>query len=283
MQVTPRKRAKRGAEGTPQNVTPRNGTPLKGTPLKSTPLKGTPTNNKRKALGPAREDNGILHTARKRKGERRSNYGGRQSFGSTKLTLQIENNASVKVFARFRPQNKMELEAKSATCVTLSETTVDVRAKAGNVDQYTFTRVFDEQATQETVYNESVKELVVSTMKGFNATIIAYGQTGSGKTHTMEGIIAQAGAQIIAAQESAPDVECKMSATMVEIYNEKVNDLQVRYTLSLIPSLIHSLIHSLIPSLIEQHRLRKRPEDFSRRSEGLQFYQGHHEDTCFLH
>jgi Cdc6-like AAA superfamily ATPase len=37
------------------------------------------------------------------------------------------------------------------------------------------------------VYQHSAKGAVMSTLEGYNATIIAYGPTGTGKTFTMEG------------------------------------------------------------------------------------------------
>lgn len=37
------------------------------------------------------------------------------------------------------------------------------------------------------MYENTAKQAVLSSLNGFNATIIAYGQTGTGKTFTMEG------------------------------------------------------------------------------------------------
>jgi kinesin family protein 5 len=201
------------------------GTPCKGTPTRrvGTPKQGTP--HKRKL---EQGTEALLQTARKSK--RRGSMGGgkRKSLEGAKKTLRAENasNASVQVFARFRPQNKMEREAKSTDCVTLGEKTVDVRKSDNSVAQYEFNRVFNEEASQEAVYKDSVQEIVAATLEGFSGTVIAYGQTGSGKTHTMDAVIQKAAAQIIAEQESSPDVKCEMKATMVEIYNETVNDLQ---------------------------------------------------------
>jgi kinesin family protein 3/17 len=42
--------------------------------------------------------------------------------------------------------------------------------------------VYDQDSSQEEVYNSSAKPLVLSTLQGYNAAIIAYGQTGTGKT-----------------------------------------------------------------------------------------------------
>ena len=73
-------------------------------------------------------------------------------------------------------------------------------------------------------------------MKGFNATIFAYGQTSSGKTHTMEGssLHDEEGRGILprfmdkifeSIMESSQNIEFTLKVTMLEIYNEKIQDL----------------------------------------------------------
>lgn len=54
-------------------------------------------------------------------------------------------------------------------------------------NQFTFDYVYDQESTQEEVYENTAKQAVLSTLMGYNASIIAYGQTGTGKTYTMEG------------------------------------------------------------------------------------------------
>jgi len=49
-----------------------------------------------------------------------------------------------------------------------------------------FDKVFRSDASQEKVYNETVKEIVKDVLSDYNGTIFAYGQTSSGKTHTMD-------------------------------------------------------------------------------------------------
>ena len=45
---------------------------------------------------------------------------------------------------------------------------------------------------QDEVY-DNVKDLVVSSLEGYNATIFAFGMTGSGKTHTITGTLSDPG------------------------------------------------------------------------------------------
>jgi hypothetical protein len=52
---------------------------------------------------------------------------------------------------------------------------------------FKFDYVYDEQSTQAFLYDHTAKAAVLSSMQGYNATVLAYGQTGTGKTYTMEG------------------------------------------------------------------------------------------------
>ena len=57
--------------------------------------------------------------------------------------------------------------------------------------QYTFAydRVFGPESLQADVYATAVRPIVLSSLEGYNGSIIAYGQTGTGKTHTIEGMV----------------------------------------------------------------------------------------------
>jgi len=50
---------------------------------------------------------------------------------------------------------------------------------------FMFDRVFDENTTQNDVYEATTRRLLDSVLDGFNATVFAYGATGCGKTHTI--------------------------------------------------------------------------------------------------
>ncbi|KAI9219806.1 P-loop containing nucleoside triphosphate hydrolase protein [Blastocladiella britannica] len=52
---------------------------------------------------------------------------------------------------------------------------------------FRFDRVFDDRTTQEEVFDHVAKDIILSVLDGFNATVFAYGQTGSGKTFTITG------------------------------------------------------------------------------------------------
>ncbi|XP_017894149.1 PREDICTED: kinesin-like protein KIF6 [Capra hircus] len=50
-----------------------------------------------------------------------------------------------------------------------------------------FQRIFDQDAKQETIFENIAKPVAESVLAGYNGTIFAYGQTGSGKTFTITG------------------------------------------------------------------------------------------------
>jgi hypothetical protein len=101
-----------------------------------------------------------------------------------------ETTAGVQVYARFRPQNAKEAakEGQQSSSFQLTKSTVVMKdSKKDSLKQYDFSRVFSSEQSQQNVYEESVRDMVLTTTHGHNACAIAYGQTSSGKTYTMEG------------------------------------------------------------------------------------------------
>ena len=52
---------------------------------------------------------------------------------------------------------------------------------------FKFSRVFDQDASQEEVFDHVACHMTDAFLDGYNGTIFAYGQTSSGKTYTIEG------------------------------------------------------------------------------------------------
>lgn len=46
---------------------------------------------------------------------------------------------------------------------------------------------FDDNHSNENVYDSSCKDIISSSLQGINGTVFMYGQTGAGKTYTMLG------------------------------------------------------------------------------------------------
>ena len=145
---------------------------------------------------------------------------------------------TIKVVARFRPQNKIESASGSEQIVEFeSEDTCAVNSREAR-GSFTFDRVFPVDAAQHDVFDYSIRSTVDDVLAGYNGTVFAYGQTGSGKTYTMmgadiadeagKGIIPRIVEQIFASiLRSDGSIEFTVKVSYMEIYMEKIKDLLV--------------------------------------------------------
>jgi chromosomal replication initiation ATPase DnaA len=144
----------------------------------------------------------------------------------------------------WRPfQNTVHIDP-TQTALTVSENLPAHHNNHGGVSdgllyatqRFTFDHVFTEDSTQQEVYQQAAQPAVVSTLQGYNATIIAYGQTGTGKTYTMEGIhndglhqgiVPRAIKDIFSSisADKAPHNQYLVRASYLQIYNEVISDL----------------------------------------------------------
>lgn len=103
-------------------------------------------------------------------------------------------------------------------------------AEKGN---YPCTNVDDDRSTNMDVYNDLGKKILENAWKGYNASIFAYGQTGSGKSYSMVGYGKDYGIIPLICNElfervhslQSESTKFKVQVSMMEIYNEKVQDL----------------------------------------------------------
>lgn len=92
--------------------------------------------------------------------------------------------------------------------------------------------VFGPDSTNEDVYQAIASPIVESALGGFNATVFAYGQTSSGKTHTMlghefdPGVTPRAIEHVLRVAKASKTRKYLIRASYVEIYNDKIRDLQ---------------------------------------------------------
>ncbi|KAG5182648.1 P-loop containing nucleoside triphosphate hydrolase protein, partial [Tribonema minus] len=100
---------------------------------------------------------------------------------------------------------------------------------------YIYDKVFGPYATQEEVFDQTVKPIVGEMLQGFNCTVFAYGQTGTGKTYTMEGELTDAdnmgiiprSVHTIFEQLESLQADYTVRVSFLELYNEELADLLV--------------------------------------------------------
>ncbi|KAK3604681.1 hypothetical protein CHS0354_009292 [Potamilus streckersoni] len=139
----------------------------------------------------------------------------------------------IRVYCRARPLSKTEVERKNHSVVrSADEYSICVETERGP-KEFQFDQVFMEDSSQEKIF-EDTNNLIQSAIDGYNVCIFAYGQTGSGKTFTMigdrelkyPGIAPRAFSRIFElADELRSKFQIKVSAYMMELYNEKLIDL----------------------------------------------------------
>ncbi|SBS92872.1 kinesin-8, putative [Plasmodium malariae] len=107
-----------------------------------------------------------------------------------------------------------------------------LRQNRSREKKYVFDYVFDENCSQEDVYNNSVKCLIDAVIKGYNSTVFAYGATGAGKTHTIIGYKNEPGIMMMILKDLFEKIkslqvmhEYKVKCSFIEIYNENICDL----------------------------------------------------------
>jgi len=143
---------------------------------------------------------------------------------------------SIKVVARFRPQNKIEVASGGEPIVDFkSEDTCSINSKEA-AGAFTFDRVFDMSSRQVDVFDYSIRPTVDDILNGYNGTVFAYGQTGAGKSYTMmgsdidddagKGVIPRIIEQIFASILASPgNIEYTVRVSYMEIYMERIRDL----------------------------------------------------------
>lgn len=116
-----------------------------------------------------------------------------------------------------------------------------------NMYKFTFDTVLPPQVKQQEMYGTCAKQVVLSTVQGYNGTVLAYGQTGSGKTHTMQGafqtrsgergiipravddifgyIRSNGGASATGGSFESMSKKYLVRVSYLQIYNEQISDL----------------------------------------------------------
>ena len=94
---------------------------------------------------------------------------------------------------------------------------------------FKFDQVFDEDATNDTVYDSAAAPLVRQAAAGGYATAMMFGQTGSGKTYTMGGIYERACAELFTRLEefdrNEPGPRPVVSVSFIEVAGTSCRDM----------------------------------------------------------
>lgn len=98
--------------------------------------------------------------------------------------------------------------------------------------RFVFDRLFDTNASQQQVFENTTRPLLDSILDGYNATVFAYGATGCGKTHTILGTSNDPGIIFLTMQDLymkmdqlQQEKEFDLTLLFLEIYNETIRDL----------------------------------------------------------
>ena len=163
---------------------------------------------------------------------------------------------NIKVAIRVRPFNKREQKLKSQLCIEMvNNQTIVKNEKGKELKKFSFDNCFwshdgfktDKKGylyakknsnydDQKVVYNQLGKDLLKNSLKGYNCCLFAYGQTGAGKSYSIFGYGNNKGIVPLICDEllngktlkKTKTERCKLSICMLEIYNEKVQDLLIK-------------------------------------------------------
>ena len=161
---------------------------------------------------------------------------------------------SVKVAVRVRPFNTREKDNNSICCIEMTENQTTIKDELGQPKTFTFDHSFwshdcyieqengylspdssGKYTDQKIVFDTLGKQILDNAWEGYHCCLFAYGQTGSGKSYSMVGYGANKGIVPISCEEifkrigenKDPQIHYEVEVSMLEIYNEKVQDLLV--------------------------------------------------------
>ncbi|XP_060614913.2 kinesin-like protein KIF1B isoform X21 [Anolis sagrei] len=156
------------------------------------------------------------------------------------------SGASVKVAVRVRPFNSRETGKESKCIIQMQGNSTSILnpknpkepPKSFSFDYSYWSHTSSEDpcfASQNQVYNDIGKEMLLHAFEGYNVCIFAYGQTGAGKSYTMmgkqeenqAGIIPQLCEELFEKinDNSNAEMSYSVEVSYMEIYCERVRDL----------------------------------------------------------
>ena len=95
--------------------------------------------------------------------------------------------------------------------------------------RFAFDRVFNENATNQEVFEYTTFSVVDSLLQGYNCSVFAYGATSAGKTHTMLGSPNQPGVIFLTMMdlykkiyEKTDEFTCDVSVSYLEVIGDSI-------------------------------------------------------------
>ena len=161
---------------------------------------------------------------------------------------------SIVVGVRVRPFNQREKTHESVCCIDmLGNNQTKIIDDTGKEKTFTFDHSFwshdgfrtlengymepedDKYADQKIVFDTVGKQILDNAWQGYHCCLFAYGQTGAGKSYSMVGYGENKGIVPISCNEifrrigenKDPEKSFEVQVSMLEIYNEKVQDLLI--------------------------------------------------------
>jgi len=142
---------------------------------------------------------------------------------------------NVHVVARFRPPLTAD-EEQDGRGFVVNPSGRSIESMDGAY-HFELDQAFEEDASQEAIYDYVGRPVVCDVLDGYNGTIFAYGQTGSGKTYCMfgpdahrnglQGVVPRTAEQVFDLIEASTDenTEFTLRCSYLEVYREKMRDL----------------------------------------------------------
>lgn len=171
----------------------------------------------------------------------------RSSAKKSSIKKRIENfdKSNIKVVVRCRPPNEKEVASNHTNIIKflndqmlifdpkqdeeqfyfhgVRQLARDVTKRPNRNLNFLFDRVFNFEATNSDIYEQSINDILDSIMDGYNCSVFAYGATGAGKTFTMLGNEASPGISYLTMvglfnrMNSHSDRSFKLIITYVEV------------------------------------------------------------------
>ena len=161
---------------------------------------------------------------------------------------------NIQVAVRVRPFNEREKQLNAVCCVDMEGPTTTIKDLDGDQPPRSFAFDYsfwshdgfhdedglsvpdgDKYSDQKKVYELLGNSVIENAWNGFHCCLFAFGQTGAGKSYSMIGFGKNKGIVPITCEEifrrirhsEDPELKFEVSVSMVEIYNEAVQDLLV--------------------------------------------------------